>query len=164
MVEVAALVGRYTADGSFTSATRPTLTAVEKFIDRISAMVNVLLAEEGFTIPVSQSDAKLAIDEFVVAQATQLAHAANGAGPYAPGSEELRNGRTPFQIITQEAVNFFSKHADGLEQLGATRTRSLTNGLACRTVDDAGDDIQPMFQRKQFGNEVLDWDVDDTTT
>lgn len=156
--EVAALVPRYTTGGAFTSSTRPTLTQVEKFLDRVSSVLNVLLAEEGFVIPVTQADCKLALDDFAVAQASELAHAANGAGPYAPGNEEMRHGRSAFQIILREAAEFINKHADGFELLGATRTRSLTSGLACRTQDDAGNDLHPMFSREQFGNEILDWD------
>lgn len=158
VADVAEQVGRYTNSGQFDADTRPKLTQVENDINRVSAIANVLLAENGFATPVSAAQPKLAIDLFVIAQVVQLAHGANGAGPFAPGSEELRDGRTPFQIITTEAANFFSEHADGLEALGASRTRKLLDSLACRTVDDAGDDIHPMFQRKQFGNVVLDWD------
>lgn len=160
VAEVAALVPRYTNNGAFDASTRPTLTQAEKFIDRVSGLVNVLLAEAGFAIPVSQTDAKLVLDEFVTAQVVQLAHSVNGAGAFAPGSEEIRQG-TPFQIITKEAASFINDHADGLAALGATRARSLTDGLACRTTDDAGEDIHPMFHRKQFGNVIEDWDEDE---
>jgi len=34
-----------------------------------------------------------------------------------------------------------------------------TFGLNYRATDDSGDDIEPMFQRKQFENEIIDWDV-----
>ena len=124
---------------------------------RISAVVNVLLAEAGFDIPVRQADARLALDEFVVAQVVELCHAANGAGPYAPGSDEMRAG-SPFRVIVKEAAEFIEKHAGGLEALGAARSRRLTHGLGCRTEDDAGDEIHPMFQRKMMGHLVVDWD------
>lgn len=158
VAEVEALVGRYTDDGKFTASTRPTLTQAEKFIDRVSAIVNVLLAEQGFSIAVTQADAKLALDDFVVEQTVQLCHGANGAGMFAPGSEELR-GRTPFRVIMGEAEKFIEKHAVGFELLGATRTYKLTYALACRTQDDAGDDIEPIFQRKMMGNTIIDWDT-----
>ena len=32
-------------------------------------------------------------------------------------------------------------------------------GLGFRETDDTGDTIEPIFQRKQFGNEIIDWDV-----
>lgn len=160
VVEVAALTPLYaTSSGTYSASTRPTLTQVEKFLDRVSAIVNVLLAEAGFAIPVSDADAKLALDEFVVARAVELCHAANGAGPYAPGSEEMRAG-SPFRAIVKDAAAFITEHADGLEALGATRSRHLTFGLTCRTTDDAGDDIHPIFQRKMMGNVVEDWDLE----
>lgn len=159
--EVAALTRRYTDDGDYQIYTCPTLVEVEGFINRVSSIVNVLLAEAGFVIPVSQADAKLAIDEFVIAQVVQLCHGANGAGPFAPGSEELRNSNsTPFGVITKEAASFISDHAAGIEALGATRsTASIAVGLACRTTDDSGEDIVPPFQRKQFKTFNIDWDV-----
>lgn len=143
VAEVETLVGRYTADGVFSTATRPTATQVEKFIDRVSAVVNVLLAEAGFAIPVSQADAKLALDDFVVEQAALLCHAANGAGPYAPGSESLRG--SPMKVVLREAEAFIGEHAVGLEFLGATRDRASTYGLQCREEDDGGDELVPAF-------------------
>lgn len=157
VAEVAALTLRYTHAGSYDATTRPTLTQVETFVDRVSAILNVLLAEAGFAIPVTQADAKLALDDFAVDQAAELCHAANGAGTYAPGSEVLR-GRTPREAIIEAAAAFVSDHADGLEALGATRERHLTEGLACRTEDDGGDEIVPMFQREMMGNAIVDWD------
>ena len=158
VAEVAALVGRYTASGSFSDSTRPTSTQVEKLIDRVSGLVNVLLAEQGFAIPVSQADAKLALDDFVVEQAVQLCHAANGAGPYAPGSESLR-GQSPMKVIMREAEGFIGEHAVGLEFLGATRDRAATYGLQCRAEDAGGDELVPPFSREMIGHEIVDWDT-----
>lgn len=158
--EVGALTPLYaTATGViYSTTTRPTLAQVEKFVDRVSGILNVLLAEAGFKVPVSQADAKLALDEFVVAQVVELCHAANGAGPYAPGSEEMRAG-SPFRTIEREAAEFIGKHAAGFAALGATRSRVLAYGLQCRTEDDGGDGIVPIFQRKMMGNEIVDWDT-----
>jgi len=155
--DVAALVRRYTDAGSFTGETRPAEADVEGFINRTSATLNVLLAEAGFAIPVGQADAKAALDDFVVNQAVQLAHAANGAGPYAPGNEKLRG--SPAGIILSEAETFVMRHAAGLEALGATRTYAATYGLQCREEDDGGDEIVPPFQREMIGHEIMDWDT-----
>jgi hypothetical protein len=160
VVEVEALTDRYANKGSastYDATTRPTLTEVEAFIDRVSAILNVCLAQEGFAIPVTQADAVRALDDFVVDHAVQLCHAANGAGPYAPGSEQLR-GRRPRQAILEEAYEFVEKFASGLEQLGATRSRNLSDGLACRTEDAAGDELVPPFHREMIGHTIVDWD------
>jgi len=154
--EVAALVRRYTSSGDFTTSTRPTKAEVQRFLERVSALLNTVLASSGFVIPVTQADAKLALDDFVINQVVQLAHAANGAGPYAPGSEELRgvgsagragSSKSPMRVIMDEAKLFINLYAVGLEALGATRLRRLTFGLACRTDDDAGNALSPMFVR-----------------
>jgi len=157
--DVAAIVPEYTASGSFTTSTRPTQAQVETFLDQVSGVLNVILAREGFGVPVSQVDGRRALEHFAVVQAAQLCHAANGAGPYAPGSDEMR-ARTPFQAVFGEAEDFIAGNAAGFETLGATRNQALTFGLECRKVDDGGDEIVPIFQRKMMGHTVVDWDVE----
>lgn len=157
VAEIEALVTRYTGEGAFTEATQPTRAQVERFVDRVSAIINVALARAGFAIPVTQDDAIVALADFVVDQAVQLCHAANGAGPYAPGAENLR-GRRPRAAILQEAFDFVDDYAAGLEALGATRTYPLSSGLACRTQDEAGDDLVPPFHREMIDHEIIDWD------
>lgn len=158
LAEVAALVPLYTSSGSFSSSTRPTEAQVQQFLERVSALMNTLLAKEGFDIPVTQADAKLALDDFVVMQAAHLAAFANGAGPFVAGADEMRYS-TPTRVILRDAELFLEANALGLERLGATRTYSTTYGLECRTSDDAGDEIYPMFQRKMMGHKVEDWDT-----
>lgn len=158
--EVVALTRRYTDGGSYTATTRPTLTEVEKFIDRVSAIVNLILTKHSFTIPISQATCKLVLDEFVTTQAAQLCHAANGAGPYAPGSPELNTlNRTPFEILRKEAEGFIASNANAFKDLGAARSQPNSYGLGCRTTDDSGETIEPVFQRKQFDTTNVDWDA-----
>jgi len=161
VAEVGALVPLYaTATGTtFDATTRPTITQVEGMIDRVSGIVNVVLAEEGFDIPVTQADAKLALDDFVVMHVAHLAAYANGAGPFVSGADEMRY-TTPTRVIMRDAEIFIKDRAKGFELLGATRTYKMTYGLEYRDVDDAGDDIEPVFQRKMMGNAVVDWDTD----
>lgn len=159
VAEVAALSKRYTSSGTFTTTTNPTEAQVERFIDRVSSIVNVILARLGFTTPVVDVEARPAIEEFVIQEVVQMVLACNGAGLFAPGSEALRK-RTPFQIILDDAQSFFEDNAVGLENLGAARpSGGLTFGLAVREVDDAGDDLEPPFGWKQMGNVPVDWDV-----
>jgi hypothetical protein len=132
---------------------------VVQFIDRVSATVNVFLAEAGFAVPVVQNDAKLLLDDFVVVHVGALCDAVNGAGPYIPGEYNNLRGATSFEIIRKEAAEFIEAHADGLEALGASRTRGITKGLGCRTEDAGGDAIAPFFSRRQFGHSVKDWDI-----
>ena len=156
--EVAAMTPRF-ADATtrlFTSATRPTLAQVEKFIDRVSGILNILIAEQGFTIPVAQADAKLALDQFVIGQCADLVNYTNSAGRFFQ-DKNLTTG--PWQAIQREAAEFIGKHAEGIAKLGATQAVAGLNGLDFCETDDAGDAVEPWFSRKQFGNSNVDYDT-----
>ncbi len=156
--EVAALTRRFAdaSTGLYTTGTNPTLAQVEKYIDRVSGVLNVLLSEEGFAIPVSQADAKLALDQFVVAQVSDLCNYANSAGRFFD-NQSIKTG--PFSAIMKEAEDFISKHAEGLANLDATRSRTGVEGLGWWETDDAGDEIEPAFSRKQFNTTNVDYDT-----
>ena len=155
VAEVASLVKKYTTEGSFGASSHPTEAQVEGFIDKVSGLVNVMLAEMGFTVPVSQADAKLALDLFVVEEAAALCEAANSSGRFF--SEKAREIGA-FQHIQKDTEAFIAAHAVGFERLGATRGRSATYGLGYWDTDDAGDDIEPIFSRKMMGIEPIDWE------
>ena len=157
VAEVEALVKRYTTAGSFDDDSHPTVTQVEGFIDKVSGLVNVLLAELGFSIPISQADAKLALDLFVIEEAAALCEAANSSGRFF--SERGREAGA-FKAIQEDIEVFIEAHAGGFERLGATRGRSVTYGLDYWDTDDAGDDIEPIFSRKMLGREIIDWDTE----
>lgn len=156
--DVAALTNAYTSSGVYGASTVPTLTQVEGWIDQVSGIMNTALAAQGFKIPVAQADAVLAIKSFVVEAVADLAHAANLAGRYFTDTA-LTRGLTPMASIRKEILDWVSSFADGLEGLGATRTGDTEGGsILCRSTDEAGDDITPIFQRKQFGNSFDNWD------
>lgn len=155
--EVAAMVPNYTASGEFSTSTRPTEHQVEVFIDRVSAIINAVLARQGFSIPITNADAKLACDEFVVEQVVDLCDAVNRMGRFYSDSV---GGQSRFALIRRDAVEFIEDQATGLEQLGATRNYSLTQGLGYLSTDDSGDDIEPIFQREMMRQTIVDWDDD----
>jgi hypothetical protein len=156
--DVAAMTRRFTVSGSFTTATNPTLAQVETWIDRVSATLNILLAEQGFAIPIVQADCEDALELFVTTEVADLANYANSAGRFW-NNQQFTSG--PWRAISKEAADFIGAHAEGFEQLGATRSRTGLDGLDYRATDDSGDDIEPMFSRKQFGNLTTDWDSDE---
>lgn len=156
VAEAEALVRHFTSSGSFTTSTHPTLLQVETFIDRVSALVNAVLAQLGFEIPVTQADAKLVLDHFVVEEVADLCEAANRAGRFY--GEQLRD-RSRFRVVFDDCVSFLESQAEGLEALGATRERSLTYGLGFWDADDAGDEIEPIFSRKWMRQQITDWDT-----
>lgn len=155
--DVAALTVRFTSSGSYTTGTRPTLAQVEAWIDRVSAMLNIVLAEQGFAIPVTQGDCVDMLELFVTTEVADLCNYANSAGRFF-SDQKYTTG--PLRAIQKEAADFIVEHAEGFDQLGTTRTRAGLNGLATRETDDNGDVIPPMFSRKQFGNRLTDWSTD----
>ena len=62
---------RHLLDGApkFSSLTRPTLTEVEGFLDRWSAMLNVALINREVAVPVSDTMVRLTCDQWVIRQA-----------------------------------------------------------------------------------------------
>ena len=136
VLQVAALAPLYATspNGTFSSSTRPTLTQVETFIDQVSATLNLLLAAQGFDIPVTQADAVMALAGFVVLEVVSLVEYANGAGPFIVEASQLR-ASTPSRIILKDAEAFIAAHAVGLEALGVTRSRSLAFGLDAEDID-----------------------------
>lgn len=123
VADIEALERRYTDEGSFTTSTKPTLAQVEGWIDLVSATLNTLLAQAGFSIPVRQADARLALSQFVIAEVADLVEASYGSGRFF--SEEAQELGSPLSIITKEGAQFVGEHAQGLEDLGATRNRDL---------------------------------------
>ena len=152
--DVAALVPRYTTAGAFGSATRPTLTQVEGWIDSASATLNVILARAGFSVPITQTDAKAACAALVVEVVAEMSHAANSAGRFFT-DRALERGVSPMRVMRQEMADWVELQAPGLQALGATRTTSLLGGAAYN------DENTPIFQRTGFGNQFEDWGDND---
>lgn len=61
-------------------------------------------------------------------------------------------------IIRSEITEWVTENSSGLQALGATRTNE-TNALEIGhlTVDEGGDTVSPLFQRKAFGELDKDW-------
>lgn len=154
--EVAALTRRYTNGGAYDATTNPTITAVEKWIDHVSAILNTSLAAEGFEIPLKQADAKVACAGIVIEAAADLCHAANSAGRFFTDTA-LARGVSPLRAIRREIDEWVKEQAAGLESLGAARSRTLLGSILSRDTDESGEDIFPIFQRKGFGNTFTDW-------
>jgi hypothetical protein len=117
----------------FTASTNPTLTTAETYIDEISAIVNVTLAEMGFTVPVSQADAKKAIGSMVNDLAADMASASNSAGRFFT-ERALNGGLSVMAQVRKDVREWVQASANGLEALGAVRsvtgkTSSMTAGI-----------------------------------
>jgi len=157
VVEVTAFTA-HLLDGAtaFNSTTRPTVTQIEKFIDRASSYVNIALNTNGFTTPVTNTTAVLMLDDWVVNQAvvyTELTQ--RGAG----FNEEEGSRTASFRSLGTSAMKFVDDNSLGLKRLGVTAGYKLSDGLAFTALDDQderSDPIdssleQPVFTRGLFG-------------
>ena len=156
---VAVLVPRHNnGAGTFDANTNPTITTTETLIDQVSATINAILSQQGFAIPVSQTDAALMLTGFVNQEVAALVEGINGIGRFGPTAKTPGKGR--FGLLFEDIRDFVESIATGLEFLGATRTYSIMDGIAYRDTDNSGAEISPIFQREAFGNVFKEWDPD----
>ena len=151
---------------AFNSTTRPTGTQLEKFIDRASGLLNVALSGEGLAVPITNSTAKLACDDWVTNQsAAYVELTQRGAG--FDGTENTRPGS--FLNLNESAQDFAEAMALGFKRLGVTVSDKVSDGLQFTGLDaksersDPDDSTlrQPFFERGQFSANYADLDDDD---
>lgn len=156
--EVTAFV-RHLLDGAlaFSSATRPTLTEVEKFIDRASGVLNIALYAAGFAPSAIYANAvaKLACDDWVTQKAARFVELTQRGTGY----NEDEGSRTA-ALNPKDATEFVEMFKLGFVNAGISQTTSLSEGLqytaltaqADRTDPDDTSLEQPLFVRRSFDN------------
>ena len=157
--EIALLVPRLANNGVFDATTNPALTTVESETDQVSGAVNSVLIQEGFEIPVTQTDVKLALDGFVNKMVAEIVNGIRGAGRFGPTSQTKGQAKGKWFMIMEDTTAFIKGMALGFERLGATRTFALTAQLGFRDTDQSGTETQPLFQREQYGETYKDSDT-----
>ena len=156
---VVAFVPNYGSGGAFTTGTRPTLAQVEGWIDSVSGILNSILAEAGFTIPVTNDDVKDALDFFINQEVASICEGVNGSGRFGPTSKAVgKQGR--FSLMLEDVKTFVEGNKAGFERLGAERAYDVTSSIAYRDTDESGEAVTPLFERKAFGDTTREWDND----
>jgi|SRR3990167_6470110 len=150
---------RHLLDGenNFGNATRPTLTEVEKFIDRASGALNTALNTRGLKTPVTNSTAKLSLDDWVVSKAVAYIELTQRGTGYGEGEG---NRAARFVSLNADALVFVKQAELGFKRLGVTENYRLSDGLAftgqTAQADRADPDDsaleQPKFARGLFDN------------
>jgi len=147
---------RHVLDGhtTFDALTRPTITEVEKFIDRASALLNVALSTAGFSPSAVYGNAvsKLACDDWVTQQAVKYVH-------YTQRNTNIFSDK-PETFQMDSAAEFVALMAQGLVNLGVAQANPKGDGLTFTGLDaqdlrsDPTDSTkeQPLFIRKAFDN------------
>lgn len=151
--EIAALVPRHTNSGSFDATTKPTLTQLESEVDQLSATVNSVLSELGFSVPVTQADCVLMLDGFVNKMAAEIVLGINGHGRFGPTATSKRGAKGQYLMILEDVRAFLEANSTGMQRLGATRSKGTLGSLRYRDTDESGDTPEPLFQREQFGED-----------
>lgn len=126
---VAALARVWTDNGQFVDAdiygdggTNPSLTQVETWLAQVSSTLDLVLATQGFDVPVTEVLAVAAIDPLVEALVVDLCHASNSTGRFAVtgGVDNL----SPLLQIRKELDEWVALNAVGLEGMGVTKSSS----------------------------------------
>lgn len=153
---------RHLLDGQTTwnSTTRPTLTEVEKFIDRASGTLNLALANAGFrpSAVIANSTAKLACDDWTTARASEYAELVHRGVGY---SDEEGSRTAAFRNLSKSANDFVNMNSLGFVREGITQPYKMSDGLAFTGQDaqsarsDPQDTSleQPVSKRHQWDNQ-----------
>jgi hypothetical protein len=147
---------RHLLDGhlTFDDSTRPTLTEVEKFIDRASALLNVALSAEGLTPSdvYGNAVAKLACDDWVTQQAVKyVIFTQRNTGIFSD---------TPEMFTMDNARDWVKETKLGFVNMGIALDTSSSRGLSFtglsaqseRSDQDDSTREQPLFTRRMFEN------------
>lgn len=158
---VSMLVPRYAnKSGAFDDTTRPTYNNIITLLDQVSSVLNAQLAQNGFTIPITDADVTPMLALFVNEEVASIVEGINGMGRFAPRTRS--GGGSRFRLITEDVANFIEANSIGIAGLGAARPEVLASGIGYRDTDEQGDDTFPLFQRKGYGDNDFqkDWDTD----
>lgn len=139
----------YTKNGVFDNTTRPTLLTVESWLTQISRMLDISLANHGFTAPLTDTNGVSAATMIVEQLASDLAKAANNSGRFF-SENSLKSGVSFWKVISNDIDSWVEMYAPG----GDVSVFEIGH----RENDEAGNDVPPIFQRKAFGNDFQDWD------
>jgi hypothetical protein len=147
---------RHLLDGhsTFDAGTRPTITEIEKFIDRASALINVSIAAAGFAPSAIYGNAvtKLACDDWVTQQAVKYVHyAQRNTGIFSDKDETFTMGN---------AQEFVAMLALGFANLGISQNNSMGEAIiftgmleqSQRADPDDSTKEQPLFSRHSWDN------------
>ena len=137
---------------TFSSSTTPTRVEVEAIMDRISGVLNMALAAKGFSIPITDTDAKEACSQFVIDHTiVRVRHAYPMLGV-------TREEQTMLPNVYDAAKEFADLFAEAFKNLGESVSDATSKGLAYtglskheyRTDPDMTTYEQPKFRRGQF--------------
>jgi hypothetical protein len=155
---VAVRCSQYTnADtGTFDTTTHPTKAQVEIFINQVSGLMNAALAVVGFAVPVASTytDAYQAITGIVEEYSADLVLATGMQGRFYSQSFQDK-GKNRMAVIADELTAWVLAFSPGL---GVPQTSTNLYEVGYRATDQSGAKVVPLFERKAFGENTIEWD------
>ena len=123
---VAALAYRWTNEQeTFDTTTEPTLAQIEAWINQVSAMLNVALAQCRYsTLPITIDTITDMMDGYVnqtVSTIVEGRHDIGRLGPTALTNNVTGSVRSMWQVVGGEAATFIKDNCDAFEYLGLSR-------------------------------------------
>ena len=112
--------GEYTAYNIYGNCTNPTLEQVENWLDEVSSIVDLALANNGFVTPVIADDVLPALSNYVQSLVADLCHAANSSGRFFT-EKFIERGGSPMNVILKDVDNWVSGKSAGLDAMGVPR-------------------------------------------
>jgi hypothetical protein len=129
--DVASLSSTWTNNGTFDTSTEPNLAEVNAWIEQVSDMYDLALANAYFIVPVVVPKALSVLKMQSASIAADLAHASHSTGRFFT-DKVLERGLSPMIMVRQEINAWVEANATGLENLGVPRsknTRIATIGI-----------------------------------
>jgi hypothetical protein len=124
--DVAGLARTWTENGEFldpdayTSGTNPTLAQVDAWLEQISVMMDLALANHGFAVPVTEELVITVLGAKVAAFTADMVHLAHSKGRLF--SDRIQeSGQDPMSIIDKDVNNWVQRNVVGLEAMGVPR-------------------------------------------
>ena len=161
VAEVTALT-RHLLDGPdvFDEATRPSLSEVESFIDKVSANLNDAIAALGFSVPITAAGPKLSCDSWVVAKAAAMVELTQRSAGFDGDSRYGSSGGRYLSLwnLYEDAFEFVEKRRQAWADQGAAQTDQLSGALTYTALSNHANRSdpsnttreQPMFRRRMF--------------
>jgi len=123
---VGALSALYSDNGSFTVSTSPTLAVVNGWLSDVSQLLDTALADEGFTVPVTDTDVTGEFALLVEGIVKDLVNYSHNAGRFF-SKKYLESGLSPFMTIEKELHDWVKRKTVGLEALGLAKSETGRN-------------------------------------
>lgn len=141
---------------NFNSTTRPTATDIQEFLIRASGILNAALAGRGLVVPITNSTARLACDDWTVARATEYTEITQRGTGY---SDAEGSRVRLFAGLHRSAGEFAKENELGFKRLGVPTAHKRSEGLGfsgATAQANRRDPDNPALERAKFRRGLFD--------